>query len=253
MSSKKPIHDLRILAWDIERIPAAGYTWGIHDVNIGINQLIEHGETVSFAARWVGDPKRDAVFYSTYHNGKHEMLNALWDLHNEADALLSWNGAGFDTKHVNTEFIIAGMTPPSPSREIDLMKAAKKKFRFLSNKLDYVAQRLGVGHKIVHEGFPLWLKVMENDPKAWESFRRYNLQDVHLLIELYEKLLPWIDGHPNVLLHGGNGCPRCGSAKVQSRGYRTTSVGQYQRFHCQACGAWSSSGKSTDRVDIRPL
>src|SRR5690606_42148020 len=76
---------MRILAWDIERVPAAGYHWGLYDQNIGIGQLIEHGEMVSFAARWVGEPKKNAVFYSTHHNGKFEMLNALWDLHNEAD------------------------------------------------------------------------------------------------------------------------------------------------------------------------
>src|SRR5690606_41814756 len=68
---------MRILAWDIERVPAAGYHWGLYDQNIGIGQLIEHGEMVSLAARWVGEPKKNAVFYSTHHNGKFEMLNEI--------------------------------------------------------------------------------------------------------------------------------------------------------------------------------
>jgi uncharacterized protein YprB with RNaseH-like and TPR domain len=138
-------HDMRVLAWDIERIPAASYHWGLWKQNIGLSQIITTGETVSFAARWIGDPKRDAVFHSTFHDGKEEMLRQLWELLDEADALVSWNGAGFDTNHVNTEFLLAGMSPPSPATEIDLLRTAKKRFQFLSNKLDYVAQQLGVG------------------------------------------------------------------------------------------------------------
>jgi hypothetical protein len=97
----------------------------------------------------------------------------------------------------------------------------------------------------------LWVKVMAGDEKAWDRFRRYNLQDVHLLIDLYNVMLPWIQGHPNVSLYGGKGCPKCGSRDVQRRGYRTTTVGRYQRFHCQTCGAWATSGKSEELTDLR--
>lgn len=245
--------DLKILAWDVERVPALGYHWGLFQQNISLSQLVLPGETVSFAARWIGQPKKDAVFYSTYHNGKQPMLDALWKLHDEADALLSWNGQSFDTRHANTEFVLAGMTPPSPSAEIDLLRTAKKRFKFLSNKLDFVAQELGVGKKIGHEGFDLWKKVIAREPAAWERFKRYNLQDVHLLVDLYDRLKPWIVGHPNVNLFGGQGCPKCGSSKLEKRGHRRTVVGVYQRYCCQQCGAWSSSGKSVELTDIREV
>ena len=244
-------HDLKILAYDIERVPASGYHWGIWQQNIGINQLIEPGEMVSFAARWAHEPKREITFRSTYHDGKLVMLDTLWTLLDEADAVLGYNTVGFDNKHVNTEFALAGYAPPSPAKQIDLMRVVKRQFKFLSNKLDFVADQLGVGRKVAHEGFGLWLKVMQGDARAWERFRRYNEQDVHLLVDLYKRLLPWITNHPNVSLYGGSGCPKCGSSKLQSRGYRTTLIGQYQRFHCQACGAWSSSGKAAERVDVR--
>ncbi|ASU78510.1 hypothetical protein CDG81_09710 [Actinopolyspora erythraea] len=223
----------------------------MRDQNIGLSQIDQHGEMASFAARWIGSRKKDVVFRSSFHDGKEEMLESLWNLHNEADALLSWNGAGFDTKHANTEFLLAGMSPPSPSKEIDLLKTARSRFNFLSNKLDYVAQQLGLSGKIVHEGFGLWLKIMEDDEKAWNKFKRYNIQDVHLLIDLYDLLLPWIDGHPNVNLYDGDGCPKCGSWNLQSRGYRTTGLGMYRRYHCQDCGAWSTSGKALNQADIR--
>lgn len=244
-------HEAKILAWDIERVPASGYHWGLWQQNIGVAQVIQPGGMVSFAARWVGEPKRNAVFYSTFHDGRQSMLDALWELHDEADALLSWNGAGFDTKHAATEFLLAGMSPPSPSKEIDLMRASKRRFKFLSNKLDFVSQEMGLPGKVSHEGFGLWLKIMAGDAKAWERFRRYNLQDVHLLIDLYDRMLPWINGHPNVNLHGGEGCPKCGGRRLQARGTRKTLVGLYQRYQCQDCGSWSSSGKSIERADVR--
>lgn len=244
-------HELKILAWDIERVPAQGYHWGLFEQNIGLTQLKDPGQMVSFAARWIGTPKSSVIFKSTFHDGQEGMLNSLWELHDQADALLSWNGAGFDTKHAHTEFLLAGLTPPSPAKEIDLMKAVKKRFKFLSNKLEFVSTELGLPGKVSHEGFSLWLKIMDGDQKAWDLFKKYNIQDVHLLVDLYDKLLPWIDGHPNVNLNGGDGCPKCGSPRLQSRGYRQTAIGSYQRFHCQDCGSWSSSGKSVKSSEIR--
>jgi hypothetical protein len=244
----------RILAYDVERIPLLAHVWGLWDQRIGINQIVLPGQTVSFAARWVGDPKSKAIFRSTFHDGETVMLDELWSLMDEADALMGWNSYGFDRKHVNTAFIRAGMTPPSPSQDLDLMKSVRHQFKFESNKLDYVAQDLGVGSKLSHEGFGLWLKVMAGDEKAWARFRRYNLQDVNLLIELYDKLLPWLSSHPNRVLFDGEGCPRCGPrGKLERRGTRKTSTGTYPRFHCTRCGSWSQSGKRLDGADIREV
>ena len=50
------------------------------------------------------------------------MIHQLMD---EADVMVGWNSAAFDRKHLNREFLQAGMTPPSPSREVDLMKVVK--------------------------------------------------------------------------------------------------------------------------------
>jgi hypothetical protein len=59
-----------------------------------------------------------------------------------------------------------------------------------------------------------------------------------LLIELYEKLRPWIDNHPNVNKNPDdlNNCIACGSSKVFRNGVRMTRVGQYHRYQCRDCG-----------------
>lgn len=244
--------ELKILAWDIENTPLTTYSWTLWPNHIPIQNIIKPQEIMSFAARWVGT--KQTLFRSTHHDGKDTMLSELWELLNEADALLSWNGAGFDTKHANREFIENGMTPPSPATEIDLMRVAKRKFKFPSNKLDYVANALGVGSKTKHEGFQLWLDCMAGDDKAWATMRKYNKQDVDLLIELYEKFKPWIPSslHPNSALVNGLAfaCPRCSSTNMQSRGVYRTQAGTFRRYSCNDCGHWARDSRRVDEVDV---
>ncbi len=58
------------------------------------------------------------------------------------------------------------MFPPAPFKEIDLLTVAKGRFRFVSNKLDYVAQQLGLGKKTEHSGHELWVQCMAGIPKS---------------------------------------------------------------------------------------
>ena len=90
------------------------------------------------------------------------------------------------------------MTPPSPTKDLDLMTIVKANFQFPSNKLDYVAQKLGVGSKVKHSGFELWIGCMNDDKKAWAEMKRYQIQDVQLLDNLYDILLPWFPGSGSV-------------------------------------------------------
>jgi hypothetical protein len=220
----------KILAWDIEMRPIQAYRWGLYDQSpVGLNQIIRPGGMISYAARWVDQPKSSIVYQDIARDGLAPMLQGIWNLIDEADALVSWNGQKFDTKKVNTEFALQNWGPPSEAKEIDLMLAVKKRMAFPSNKLEYVANALLGKGKVSHEGFNLWVKCLAGDPKAWAQMEKYNKQDVHLLIELYEYLLPWVDTIPNRnLFDGFDGCPRC-----------------------MDCGGWSSTGKAEDRAEMR--
>ena len=231
----------QLLEWDIEMAPPVVHAWGLFDQNIGLTQVIEDPYMLSFAARWRGQKK--VIFKSIHHDGQEEMIRSLYDLLDEADALVSWNGAGFDTKHANREFKkVLNLGPPSPAKEVDLLRVARNRFKFLSNKLDYVAEYLGVGKKQLHEGHMLWRLVMAGDEDAWKRFKSYNIQDVNLLDGLLTELLPWIPASmmPNANLFGATGevCPRCGSGNLQRRGSAPTLSGRYPRFQCQDCGGW---------------
>jgi uncharacterized protein YprB with RNaseH-like and TPR domain len=180
---------MKTLFLDIETTPMQVYTWGLFDQNISINQIIKSTEMLCFGARWLGEKK--VIFKSVHHDGKQAMLEHLHKMMDEADVLVGWNSAGFDHKHIKREFLENEMKPPSPVKDLDLMSITKSNFLFPSNKLDYVAQKLGVGSKVKHSGFNLWIECMEGNPKSWKEMKAYQIQDVNLLVELYDLLVPW--------------------------------------------------------------
>jgi len=187
---------MKILMLDIETTPLQVYTWGLWDQNIGINQIIKPTEMMCFGAKWQG--KKKVTFKSVHHDGKEAMLKELHSMMEEADVLIGWNSASFDHKHIKREFLENGMTPPSVVKDLDLMSIVKANFRFPSNKLDYVAQALGVGSKVKHSGFDLWIGCMAGKESSWREMKKYQIQDVVLLEELYQVLLPWLPGASSV-------------------------------------------------------
>lgn len=246
---------MKILIIDIENSPNLGYVWGLFKQNISLTQLNMPGQVISFAARWYGEKK--VHFYSDFHDGHEEMIQAAWDLLNEADAVVGYNSQMFDMPHLNREFILAGLTPPSPYKNIDLYLVVRKQFKFVSNKLDFVAQQLGLGGKTNHTGFQLWLDCMAGDETAWRLMRKYNIQDILLTEKLYERVLPWVPNHPAVGLYDDSGsaqsCPNCGGKDLEKRGFAYTSVSTFQRFVCKGCGKWSRATKRLDSVETRNI
>jgi uncharacterized protein YprB with RNaseH-like and TPR domain len=235
---------MRILFLDLETTPNLAYVWGLWDQNVSISQMVSHTEVICFGARWMGT--KQVIFKSVHHDGKTAMLNEMHRVLDEADIVIGWNSTSFDVKHMYREFLENGMRPPSPHRELDLMRVVKSQFRMPSNKLDYVAQLLGVGKKTQHTGFQLWIDCMAGNDKAWNLMRRYQLQDVNLLVDLYEHLKPWIKNGPNIaaMLEIPNGCRNCGSQALHRRGLITNGKGRYQRFQCYDCGTWNKGQRT---------
>ena len=110
-------------------------------------------------------------------------------------------------------------------------------FKFTSNKLDSVSTRLGVGSKVKHDGFDLWVGCMEGDKKSWDKMRQYNIGDIKITEAVYEKVRPWIKHHPHVGQYTGDidCCPKCGSMHRERRGFAYTSASTFQRFRCLSC------------------
>lgn len=244
---------MKILTIDIETSPNLAHVWGLWQQNVGINQLLDSGEVICFAAKWHGQKK--ILFYSTFHDGKEEMVKAAHALLSEADVVVHYNGDKFDIPHLNREFLELGLEPPAPYASVDLLKAVKRKFRFPSNKLDYVVQKLNIGAKVSTGGHELWLACMNGSDSAWTKMRKYNKHDVVVTETLYDRVLPWIPAHPSVGLYEGfsDVCPACGGDHLTLQGFAYTSMGAYQRYQCGDCGKWSRSNKRVEGSNLRGL
>src|SRR6266700_3367669 len=135
------------------------------------------------------------------------------------------------------------------------MQVVRKQFKFPSSSLDYVSKRLLGRGKAETGGFDLWLGVMKDDPVAWKKMERYQRTDVLRTDQLYTKLLPWIDNHPSVPLHEGfkSGCPTCGSARAERRGYAYTAVSRFIQYHCLSCGSWYRGSVRLDMAEARAV
>ena len=136
--------------------------------------------------------------------------------------------------------MLAGMAPPKPFKSIDLIRTNKGRFDLPSRKLDYLVQQSGVGSKVKHQGFDLWIDCMAGDPAAWAVMEKYNRGDVIITEKAYLRLLPWITNAPHhgMFSQDGHSCPYCGSKKLERAGLTHTNVTSYQLYECKACGGW---------------
>jgi DNA polymerase elongation subunit (family B) len=194
-----------------------------------------------WAAKWHGEKE---VMFESVMTGERRMIRRAHSLLNQADAVCHYNGTKFDVPTLQKEMLLKGLNPPAPFKQIDLLKTARSRFRLASNKLDFVAQQLGLGSKTKHKGMGLWLGCMNKDPDDWKVMEAYNKQDVILLEKVYDRLLPWINGHPNLSsMNGAACCPKCESTSKQARGWAISEAGRYQRFQCNGCGTWFRSAQ----------
>jgi hypothetical protein len=174
-----------------------------------------------------------------------ELLKAVWALLDEAQIVVTQNGVRFDIKKLNARFILNGMRPPSPFKNIDTFILAKSKFGFTSNKLEYMADKLCKKYKkLKHQkyaGFELWRACLAGDKDAWKEMEKYNKYDVLVLEELYNILAPWANTvNFNVYTEGTDVVCQCGSKHFEKRGFSYTASGKFQKYCCLECGAWTS-------------
>jgi hypothetical protein len=242
----------KILTIDIETSPHLVATFELRNTTIGHHQVLEPTRVICFAAKWRHED--EVMFFAEWFDGGHtKMIEEAHRLLSEADIVVHYNGKRFDEPHLNREFWEVGLTPVAPFQTVDLYQTVRREFRFASNKLAHITERLALTGKAKHEGFGLWLRVMEGDPEARAEMEAYNAQDVVTTEELYDVTLPWIRNHPNVALYVDEAvrlCPNCQSPNVQRRGFTAKQKRSYQRWHCQDCGKWSTGSRAVNSVDL---
>lgn len=242
----------KVLFYDIETAPNLAYVWGQYDQNVV--QQYREWYIMCFSYKWEGQKAAKVIalpdfdLYGEDPENDREVVQALWDLFDEADVVIAHNGDKFDMKKANARFIVHDMGPPTPVHQIDTLKASRRYFQFNSNKLDNLGTHLSLGNKVTTGGFALWEGCMNGDGKAWNTMKKYARQDVDLLADLYYRLRPWMTTHPNLALFDGrpDSCPTCGHTDLMRRGYRSTKVAQYAQFQCKKCKAYCRKRVKSD-------
>jgi len=246
----------KVLILDIETSPNVAYVWRFFKENVGAKQVLENGQILSFASKWLGE---DAITYQDVSNDSEKfMMSILINLLDQADIVVAHNGDKFDLPHIQGRALVLGLKPPSPYKVVDTVKVARYEFNFPSNSLEYLAKVLNLeNQKDKHAKFPgfeLWLGVLANNPEAWAEMKKYNIDDILVLEELYLKMRPWMRRHPNVGVFEDNAkpvCPKCNSSALHYRGYAHTNVGRFRRFQCTDCGGWGRHRHSEYPKDLK--
>ncbi len=242
---------MRKLFLDIETSPHVAYVWKLFDENISLDQLIVPTRIICVA--WKFDDEEGTEFASEWNDTHSGMISKVYDAMADADAIIHYNGTSFDEPHLAREFLEYSLSPPEWPQTIDLYKTISRRFRFASGKLQHVADELAIREGKIKTDFTLWSRVLDNERAAQEEMEKYNREDVELMVELYDQLLPWIDRHPNVALFAEDGelrCTRCGGEDLIKAGFRYTTAGTYQQYKCKDCASISRGSK---RITTTPL
>ena len=207
---------MKRLYLDIETCPNIGYFWSAgYKVDITYKQIKEERRIITAAFNWEGKRKiHDLTWDKERQDNK--LVEDLVNVMDEADEVVAHYGDGFDLPWVRTRAMYHNIVTPV-WKSVDTCAWARRFFILNSNKLDYLAQFLGVGTKIRTE-YDLWVHATGGSDKvskdAVEKMRRYNRWDTHLLNPVYDRLSLYcpLASHAGVLEGKERySCPRCGS------------------------------------------
>lgn len=239
----------RILSLDYETSPAKGYFFGnIYETNI--IEIIEYEQILCVAWKWSDEKKVHVIGQDDFKGYKKGVLNDkelvefFAPLIEEADMVSAHNGDRFDIPVFNTRLLAHGLKPIAPTKSIDTKKIAKNKFHLPSNKLDYIADFLGIPRKLsTHKS--LWFGCEKGIESDWRYMKKYCKNDVLVQELVMKRILPFSKQNHNFNVITGmeRNCPNplCGSTRLHKRGFENTATTRFQRYQCQDCGTWSRS------------
>jgi len=248
-----------ILLFDIETAPVIAYTWGLYNEVTSMKMVKSDWYCLCWGAKWLGDKKfmsaglPDFKLYKKEPENDLEVMTALWQLVDKADILIAHNAIKFDIRKMNARFLQHNLSPPSPYKVVDTLKASRRFFKCTSNRLGDLGEFLGVGSKTPTGGFDLWKGCLAGDEKCWSHMVKYCLQDVRLLEKVYLKLRPYISNHPNVNTENteDQACSKCGNQTFIKRGFAYTTAGKYQRYQCTKCLGWQKDSANLLKKEER--
>lgn len=233
-------HQIKRLFFDIETSAMIVYTWRTGwNLTIGTENIIEDWKIICVSYKWEGEDKVHTLDWGKDRCDK-KLLEEFIKIANTADEIIGHNGDRFDLKKIRTRCIYHRIPMFPNYKTLDTLKKAKSGFAFNSNKLDYIAKFLGVGAKLEHEGFNMWVKCMQGDKEALKNMIEYCEMDIIVLEDVFLAMQNYIKPNTHAGVLGNNlkySCPSCGSEKVELLKNNVTAMGTIKRLMtCNSCG-----------------
>lgn len=236
----------RILTIDIERLPGVAYAFDQKTQFISYRNFIEQPRTICWAARWQGQSR---MLFESAWKDEEKMLRKSWELFDQADAVVTFNGRRFDVPHLRGAWLKAGFPPPRPWKDIDLYTMAKNRFGFISNSLDHITKELGYTGKTDHYSILLAQAAVDGDKEAQKRLKAYNASDVELTEWLHDRLLGHLPTHPHLSHSSEVICNQCSSKNLTQLPSKYKAVLlEYTMFRCDNCGGIVRANWNTARV-----
>lgn len=233
----------RRLFFDIETSPNIGLFWSAgYKQRIDYDNIIKERAIICICYKWENEKMIHSLKWDKQQCDK-KMLQEFIKVANHATEMIAHNGDKFDLAWIRTRCIHHGIPMFPQYTTIDTLKIARSKFRFNSNRLDYIGKYLGIGQKI-HTDFNLWKEiVLNNCTKSMTKMIDYCKQDVSLLEKVYRVMKMHVHNktHYGVMFNQDRGtCKECGSDDLMANGTRITAAGtRYLRYQCRSCGHYN--------------
>lgn len=237
----------RILIFDTETAAATALTFGRFKVNLSQDNILENGGWILCACwRWLGESDVHSIYLSPQEVEEcddSKIVARLFELYEEADAVLAHNSLGFDHKVVQARAIYHGFPALPLVKVLDTLQLVRKYLKLPSNRLDAIGEFFNLGRKISTGGISLWKEVQSGDREAMAKMVEYCEQDVNLLYDVYLRTrhLGRAGSDFNAGLYYDDDlvrCRVCGSTDVESTGRTTeTALNSFEEVRCNDCGA----------------
>ena len=230
----------KILFLDIETSLATAAVFSLFPDRISHKNLLSESFIICASYKFAGDKKTQAIKISAKDAKKGNDKAVVKKLHaliKTADVLVGHNLDKFDTKIIKGRCLKYGLEPLTFLRSVDTLKVARRHFKLMSNRLDYIGTFLNLGNKI-NTSASLWLDVLAGKQKAIDEMSIYCNQDVDLLEAVFNKLLPYVENFPTIPHEGGDiKCPACKSSKTRKYGFVFSNKHKCQKRQCMDCGS----------------
>ena len=247
----------RIVLFDIETSHNLIAKFDLRDEWVPHTNILRERFVICAAWKALGEKSTHAVAVTRKQalaGDDKQVIQTVHRVLSEADVVVGHNANRFDIPWLNGRVLFHRFKPMPPLRVVDTLTVAKRSFSLNSNRLDYLGKYLGLGGKTSTPA-GLWLDVLKGDSKAIRTMVEYNKRDVTLLEDVFMHLRPYVPDYINRQFFGSiEGCPRCGSTHIQSRGLHRSLTQTYNRFQCCECGGWfrsrvaNKAGKTSTRV-----